>query len=106
MGVGLLGRGAGWQSHEVRISETPHVVSYNDLHYNDLRKPPAKEIESDFNRAYQWAARSPEMKKRLLWILLVALAALALLRVVRPRSHTEAFERLMASGRGYLEKGD
>ena len=98
MGVGLLGRGAGWQSHGVRISETPHVVSYNDM--------PAKEIDSDFNRAYQWAAGSPEMKKRLLWILLVALAVLALLLVVRPGSHTEAFERLMASGRGYLEKGD
>ncbi len=70
------------------------------------RVGPLKRIDSGFNRAYQWATHSPEMKKCLLWIFLVALTALVLLLLVRPRSHTEGFERLMASGRGYLEKGD
>ena len=53
------------------------------------------------------AARGLEMKKRLVWVLVVALAVLALCAVLLSRrGPTEAFERLMASGRGYLEKGE
>ena len=46
------------------------------------------------------------MNKRLLWILPVVLLALFLFFLFRPASHTEEFERLMASGRGYLENAD
>jgi tetratricopeptide (TPR) repeat protein len=46
------------------------------------------------------------MKKCLLWILLAGLTTLVLFFLVRPQSHTDEFERLMASGRGYLERGD
>lgn len=46
------------------------------------------------------------MKKCLLWISLVGLTVLFLFFLIRHESHTDGFERLMASGRGYLEKGD
>jgi Flp pilus assembly protein TadD len=46
------------------------------------------------------------MKRHLLWILPVVLAAVVLPFVVRPRRHAENFERLMGSGRGSFEKGD
>ena len=45
------------------------------------------------------------MHKRALWILIV-LAALALVLLIVFRGHDPGFERLMTSGRGYLEKGE
>src|ERR1035441_5210159 len=46
------------------------------------------------------------MKRHLLWILPVVLAAVVLPFAVHLRSHAENFERLMGSGRGSFEKGD
>ena len=69
-------------------------------------EPPAKSIDSDFSKGYQTPTRSHDMKRHLLWILPVVLAAVVLPFVVHPRSHAENFERLMGSGRGSFEKGD
>ena len=85
------------------------MKTYEDIRHLTRRPPgrlPAKSIDSDFSKGYQTPTRSLDMKKHLFWILPVVLAAVVLPFVVRPRSHAENFERLMASGRGSFEKGD
>ena len=82
------------------MQDLPGLGACGDL------KPARNSIASSFGKGYELSTRRLDMKRHLFWILPVVLAAVVLPFVIRPRSHAENFERLMASGRGSFEKGD